>query len=124
VIAGFWFSANPPENRATPQPSVVASQPSKKADPDAEKRFEDCRAKLKKDTGMLSDLDWKKGLPPRVVVGKTFFKVDFKTKQGFADTVNCFLLGGSDAKFINFDLLDWRDEKVVASYSNGRLKMN
>lgn len=124
VLAGAWFSANPPEPKAAP-PAAPAPQPAGVNDAEDTKRLEECRAKLKKTSGaMLNDLDWKSGaLPPRVVVGPTFFTVDFKTKQGFVDTVNCFLMGGRESKFINFDLLDWRDEKVVATYSNGRLKM-
>lgn len=125
VLAGFWFSVNPPAHTpASPGQPSTAPTPAK-IDPAAAKRFEACKAKLKKTSGdMLNDLSWKGGgLPPRVVVGPTFFAVDFKTKQGFADTVNCFLMAGDESRFINFDLLDWKDEKVVATYYAGHLKM-
>lgn len=89
-------------------------------------RFEKCRAKLKQaqKLDMLYDLDWHGSDEPRVVVGPTFFSVPIDAKQGFADTVNCFLMAGHSDKYINFDLLDWRTGKAVGRYKYGQVKMN
>ncbi|KKM67991.1 hypothetical protein LCGC14_1465510 [marine sediment metagenome] len=85
---------------------------------------EACRRKLVKaqELGMLYDLDWKPPKEPRVVVGKTFFRVAIDAKEGFAETLNCFLMGG-DNKYINFNLIHWRTGKKVGRWSYGRLKM-
>jgi hypothetical protein len=92
--------------------------------PAVEKRFEGCRAKLKqaKKLDVLHDLDWQHGSMPRVVAGPTFFTIPIDAKEGFADTVNCFLMSGEGGA-INFDILDWRTGKVAAKYSLGRLEM-
>lgn len=89
-----------------------------------EKKFEACRAKLKQaqKLDVVYNMDWKKGQEPLVVVGPTFFKIPFDAKEGFADTVNCFLMVGKD-QYINFDLLDYRTNKVVAEYRYGKLRM-
>lgn len=59
---------------------------------------------------------------PRVVAGPTFFAVPIDAKQGFADTVNCFLTIGQPL-YINFEILDYQTGKSVGSYRNGELKM-
>ena len=90
-----------------------------------DQRLEACRAKLTKahELQVLYDLDWQKGKLPKVVVGPTFYQIAFDAKDGFAQTVNCFLMAGATDKYINFDLLDWRTNKVVARYSYGTLKV-
>ena len=89
----------------------------------SQKKFEGCRAKLKKaqKLDLLNNMDFQGGIP-LVVVGPTFYRVDYVTKQGLADTINCFLMTGED-KYINFDMLDYRTNKVVAKYSYGKLQM-
>lgn len=86
-------------------------------------RFDECRKKLiqAQRLEILVDLDWKPPRQPKVVVGKTFFTIQFDAKQGFAETVNCFLVAG-EKSYVNFDLLDWLNQKVVARWENGRLK--
>lgn len=59
---------------------------------------------------------------PHVVVGPTFYTIPLEAKQGFADTVNCFLMTGQD-NYINFDLLDYKTGHVVAEYSYGKLNV-
>lgn len=89
-----------------------------------EKRFEACRAKLiqAQKLDLLYNLEWKKVHAPLVVVGPTFDKLPFDAKEGFADTVNCFLMVGKK-QYINFDLLDYKTNKVVAEYRYGKLRM-
>lgn len=91
---------------------------------ETDKKFEACRAKLKQaqKLDVLYNLDWEKGREPLVVVGPTFFKIPFDAKEGFAKTVNCFLMVGKD-QYINFDLLDYKTNKVVAEYRYGKLRM-
>jgi hypothetical protein len=86
--------------------------------------FEACREKLKRAQrlNVLTDLDWKPPREPKVVVGPTFFTMPFDAKDGFVQTVNCFLNAGG-AKFVNFDLLDSINHKVVGRYEYGRLTM-
>jgi predicted nucleic acid-binding Zn ribbon protein len=91
---------------------------------EANKRFEECRAWLKKDqlSGLIYDLEWKRAMP-KVVVGSTFYSIPIDEKQGLADRVNCFLNAGKGS-YIDFDILDWQTGKRVAQYSLGRLKMD
>ena len=110
-------------NQAIPDPKQAAAAPQPSPPSNTEARFEDCRAKLKKaqQLDLLYNLDFKGG-EPLVVVGPTFYTVPFDTKQNFADTINCFLMTG-EAKYINFDLRDYRTNEVVAVYRFGKLKM-
>lgn len=89
-------------------------------------RFEECKAKLRtaQAADMLYNLDLQTGGVAKVMVGPTFFLVPLDTKQGFAETLNCFLMAGASDKHIDFDFLDWRTGKPVGSYSWGRVKMN
>ncbi|WP_242342704.1 hypothetical protein [Anaeromyxobacter terrae] len=43
-------------------------------------------------------------------------------KEGFAETVNCFLMAGS-TNHINFDILHWQTGKVIGRYSWGSFEM-
>jgi hypothetical protein len=88
-------------------------------------RFETCKAKLiqAQNLDLLYDMDWKPPQEPRVVVGPTFFTIPIDAKEGFIETVNCFLMAGESDKYINFDVLDWRTGKSVGRYSFGKLKM-
>ena len=86
--------------------------------------LETCRQKLiqAQRLDVLVDLDWKPKRQPKVVVGSTFFSLPFETKQAFAETVNCFLLAGQP-NYINFDILEQMNHRVVGRWENGRLKM-
>jgi hypothetical protein len=88
--------------------------------------FEECRGLLLKSQklGMLYNFDWKPPSAPKVVVGPTFFTVPIDVKEKFIETVNCFLMGGDRASFINFDVLDWQTGKAVGRFSYGHFKMN
>lgn len=88
--------------------------------------FEKCRSKLKvaQKLDLLYDLDWKSGRDmPRVVVGPTFFTVPIDAKEGFAATVNCFLMAGDSGKCVNFDVLHWQTGKAVGRFNNCRFRM-
>ena len=89
------------------------------------KRFEACKAKLIKaqKIDLLYDLAWDVPKEPRVLVGPTFFTIPIDAKKGFVETVNCFLVGGEQDKYVNFDVLDWRTGKAVGRYSNGQFIM-
>lgn len=84
-------------------------------------KFEECRQKLiqAQRLDLLHDLDFQGGIA-KVVAGPTFFRVDFGTKQGFADTVNCFLMTGS-SDCLNFDIRHWQTNRPVARYRACRL---
>lgn len=85
---------------------------------------EACRQKLiqAQQIEVLVDLDWKPPKEPKVVVGSTFPRMPFDAKEGFARTVNCFLLAGTD-RFVNFDILDHLNHRVLGRWEYGRLKM-
>jgi hypothetical protein len=111
----------------SPSPTEVPDSEKKtnaKLAVETNKRFEECREKLKKAQQLeaLYDLEWKRAMP-KVVVGPTFYSIPIDAKQGLADTVNCFLMTGK-SNYIDFDLLDWQTGKRVAQYSLGRLKMD
>jgi len=86
-------------------------------------RFETCRQKLIKaqQLGALYDLDWKPGKMPKVIVGPAFHQMPMDAKEGFIETVNCFLLGGKDG-VINFDVKEHLNHRVVGSWTYGRYK--
>jgi hypothetical protein len=104
-----------PASAALPKPSAEQAG-------EENRRFETCRTKLKKAKRLDLLYDLKMDPLPRVVVGPTFYTIPLDAKQGFADTVNCFVTAGKD-EYINFDLLDYRTGHVVAEYSYGRLRM-
>lgn len=115
LIFGAACSSNVPPPPPAPPPSASTAA--------SEARFEECREKLKQaqKLDVLYNLDMQRG-SPLVVVGPTFYNMPFDAKQNFADTINGFLMAGEN-KFINFDLLDYRTNKVVAKYRYGKLKM-
>jgi hypothetical protein len=87
-------------------------------------KLEACRAKLIKAQKLevLYDLAWQKGSMPKVVAGPTFFTMPIDAKEGFAETVNCFLMVG-EPKCIEFDIKHWQTGKSAARWSGCRLKM-
>ena len=88
-----------------------------------EQKMELCRAKLKRANQLevLYDLDWKPRKMPQVVAGRTYFTMPFDAKEGFAETVNCFLVGGKD-QCIDFEIKHWQTGKAVDKWSYCRLK--
>ena len=116
-----------------PQPLSAGS--SKKAQPEKEtstqsdhaeddKRLEVCRGKLfqAQKLDVLYDLDWKLPKEPRVVAGPTFFSMPIDAKEGFVDTVNCFLTAGQAGKCVNFDVLHWQTGKAIGRFSYCKFK--
>lgn len=94
------------------------------AGPAEDRRFEECRQKLIKaqELQVLQDMKIERNRPV-IHVGPTFKSMPIDAKQGFADTLNCFLLAGDAGKFMQFDLLDGLTGKTVASYRDGKLIM-
>ncbi len=90
-----------------------------------ERKFEACRNKLKQaqKLDVLYDLDMKSGREPKVIVGRTFFNMPIDAKEGFTETVNCFLMAGKN-QCINFNVLHWQTGKAVGRFSNCKFKMN
>ncbi len=86
--------------------------------------FEACREKLIKaqKLDVLYDLQWNGRSRPKVVVGKTFFALPVDAKEGFAETVNCFLMGGAREKFIDFEVSHWQTGKPAGAFKYGRYK--
>ena len=89
-------------------------------------QFEDCRKKLIKaqKLDVLHELDWKLPKEPKVVVGRTFIQMPIDGKEGFAETVNCFLLAGESGKCVNFSVLHWQTGKAIGRLSKSRFKKN
>lgn len=89
-------------------------------------QLEECRRKLiqAQKLDMLHNLDWKLPKEPKVVVGPTFIQMPIDAKEGFVDTVNCFLMAGESGKCVNFSVLRWQTGKAIGRFSNCRFKMN
>lgn len=89
----------------------------------ADQALEVCRDRLKKakQLDLLYDLSWEKGKGPRVLVGPTYHRITIDAKEGFAKTVNCFLVSGSSSQCMNFDLRDSISGKIVGRFKNCRL---
>lgn len=87
-------------------------------------QFEQCKSKLIKaqKLNILYQFDIERQRP-KIVVGPTFFQLPIDAKEGFADTLNCFLVGGEQGTYIPFNLLHWQTGKRVARYSSGKLEM-
>jgi hypothetical protein len=123
LIGSLGWLSGPTQSTEQPATSTPASSQAVKSKEQLakeSKRFESCRAKLKKAQKLDVLYDLKIDPLPRVFVGPTFYTIPIDAKQGFADTVNCFLMTGED-KYINFDLLDYQTGKTVAQYSLGKL---
>ncbi|HLZ07509.1 MAG TPA: hypothetical protein VKT80_02905 [Chloroflexota bacterium] len=103
------------------RPKSAAASPAERAQQNA--RFDSCREKLEKARKIDLLYDLTLDPRPRVLVGPTFFEIPLDAKQGFADTVNCFVMAGKD-EHVNFPLLDYRTGRVVAEYSFGTLSVN
>ncbi len=90
-----------------------------------DKRFEACRKKLMQAQKLevLYDLDWKPPREPKVIAGRTFFEMPIDAKEGFVETVNCFLMAG-DSGCVNFDVLHWQTGKMAGRFSRCKFKMN
>lgn len=88
--------------------------------------FEACKAKLIKaqQLGVLHNLDWKPPKEPYVVAGRTFFTIPIDAKEGFAETVNCFLVGGKSNQCVSFNVLSWQTGKPIGRFSYCKFKMN
>lgn len=88
-------------------------------------KFEACRKKLiqAQNLSVLQDLQWQKGNEPYVLAGPTFFDMAIDGKEGFATTVNCFLMSGDTTKCIGFNVLHWQTGKSVGRFENCRFKM-
>lgn len=87
-------------------------------------RLESCRNKLKaaQKLNVLHDLQWTSGhTEPRVVVGPTFMSMAIDGKEGFASTVNCFLMGGR-TDCVSFDLVHWQSGKAVGRFERCRYR--
>lgn len=112
----------PPPPHAAPEITPTVS-PQVTAENDA--RFDECKKKLKvaRDLEVLYALDWKLPKEPHVVVGPTFMDMPIDGKEGFAETLNCFLLAGDSNNLISFDLLHWQTGNSVGRFQYGKLKM-
>lgn len=131
VIGGALVSLNDTMQQGMGQTTApTASTPTKK-EPSPEElaaqdaAFEVCKKKLQlaNELGVLYAFDWKPPQEPYVVAGSTFFDMAIDGKQGFAETVNCFLMAGDDSHMMNFDILHWQTGRPVAEFSYGKLKM-
>lgn len=89
-----------------------------------EQRFEGCREKLKaaQKLGLLKGMSFDNG-KPKVVIGPTWYRIDFDAKTGFAETAACFFLGGDQKNFITFPIYDNMSGKVVARWKFNKLEV-
>jgi hypothetical protein len=113
-----------PQDSPDPTPahaSAPAPAPSiTRAESDA--NLEKCRSKLKAaaQLGLLADMSFDDGRP-RVVIGRTWYGIDYTAKTGLAETAACFFLAGDTTRAIRFDIRDNMTGKVVATWSGTRL---
>lgn len=87
--------------------------------------FENCRDTLKQaqQIGVLHALDWQKGRMPHVVAGRTYYRLSFDAKEGFAATLNCFLSGADTPRScVTFEIKHWQTGKATDVYRYCKLK--
>lgn len=118
------------EARAAKQATAIAKQRAEQAqvgkdaaDQARNRKFEGCRASLKKAHALEVLYDLQASVPPKVIVGRTFFQIPIDAKQGFAETVNCFLTVGRDDRYMTFEVFDWQTGKAVGRFYAGSLSM-
>lgn len=121
-----WIASGFVSERPTPQSvpiaeSKVPSNPSISPTETAA-NLEQCRSKLKAaaQLGLLADMSFDDGRP-RVVIGRTWYSIDYTAKTGLAETAACFFLAGDTTRAIRFDIRDNMTGKVVATWSGTRL---
>lgn len=54
----------------------------------------------------------------RIYVGPTYFRVPIDAKEGFAETVSCFLVNGDRKQCANFELYHWTTGQMVGRFEN------
>lgn len=89
-------------------------------------RFEKCKKKLvqAQNLEVLYEFTWENpAREARVVVGPTFFTIPIDAKEGFAETVSCFLSAGDAKMCANFNVLHWQAGKAVGRFNNCKFKM-
>lgn len=132
VAVSYWLAglsstpgSSSGESAQTPsEPTDYTTMtPAPVSPPASDARFEACKKKLKKaqQIDLLSNLEMQ-GYGAHVVVGPTFYTIPFDAKEGFAETVNCFLMAGAGGGMA-FDLRDWRTDEVVAHWNGYKLVM-
>jgi len=123
VIGGVFVSQTTGTKTTASAPTKKQPSPEEVAAQNA--AFEVCKQKLQQasELGVLYAFDWKPPKKPYVVAGSTFFDMAIDGKQGFAETVNCFLMAGDSSSMVNFDILHWQTGQPVAEFSYGKLKM-
>ncbi len=111
-------------NSTVPAAATTKPEPTAKEKAVAEKRFNECKKKLiaAQKLGVLYDMDWQPPREPRIVVGPTFVEMPIDAKEGFVETVNCFLMAGT-TDHINFDALHWQTGRAIGRYSWGSFEM-
>ena len=89
-----------------------------------EARLEECRSKLKAAASLdlLKDMSFSGG-HPKVVIGRTWYTLDYGAKTGFAETAACFFLAGDTSKAITFPILDNMTGKKVATWKFTKLEV-
>ncbi len=89
------------------------------ADIMSERRLEACRDKVTQaqKAGVLYGLEWKLPNEPTVVAGPGYFSLPIDEKERFVEAVNCYLMGGDAGRCVNFDVLDWKNNKPIGRFS-------
>jgi hypothetical protein len=116
-----------PTPAPTPAPAVTPTPQQAPETPvvstaDKNASLEQCREKLKAaaQLDLLKDMSFDNGRP-RVVIGPTWYQIDFSAKEGLAQTAACFFLAGDSTKAIRFDITDSMTGKPVATWSYTKL---
>jgi len=91
-----------------------------------EQRFKACQAKLIKanESGALQDIGWTPPSEPKVLVGEIFFKLPIDVKEGFVQTINCFLSAAQVGMCVDFDVRSGLTGKPVGRFAKCHFEMN
>jgi histone acetyltransferase (RNA polymerase elongator complex component) len=105
--------------------AAMPVQPAEKLTPQTEKAFQQCRKKLiaAQKLEVLNDMKWDSPKEPYIVAGPTFFSMPIDAKEGFVETVNCFLNSGTQG-CINFDVRNYLTGKPVGRFERCKFSMN
>jgi hypothetical protein len=116
-----WIQLLPPP--ATVTFTEQLSQQEEAKTEKAKNKQRDCLAKIKKakEMGLITNFELRNS-DFFIAVNERFFKqIDFETKTGLAENLNCAIVQGTSYK-INFEIRSNLTNEVVAEYAMGKLK--
>lgn len=110
------------EAQAIANTSAKEVVPTQEITEDQLKRFEAVTDKLNKaiELDVLKEIKHD-GVYARIVVGQTFFDIDFIAKTGLLETCSTYLVGAEKGKMVRIKIYHWLTNKEIGKYDQNGL---